>query len=127
MSADPAGSGAPDPFLDGGPALRTALVVRFLLELALLAGAATAAWRLVPGEVSWLAASATIIAFAVVWGLFLSPKAKIGIPPAGRMCLEIVLFGGVGAALWVTGLGGAGAVLVVIWILDLVALAVLQR
>ena len=122
-----AAPGRPDPFLDGGPALRVALVVRFLLELALLAGAATAVWGLVPGGAAWLAAIAAVIVLAVVWGLFLSPKATLDIRPAGRVCLETVLFVAVGAALWATGLGGAGAALVAVWVLDRIALAALQR
>ena len=102
-------------------------MVRFALELALLAGAATAAWRLLPGGAGWLAAIAAVIVIAVLWGLFLSPKAIVDIRRAGRMILETVLFGAVAAALWATGLGGFGVTLAGVWILDRIALAALRR
>lgn len=118
---------ARDPFLDGGPALRTALGLRFLLELALLAGAAVATVRLLPGWPGWVGAIVAIVVLAVVWGLLLSPKARFGIRSAGRVLLETALFGAVGAALWASGLGIAGVALFAAWALDRIALAVLNR
>jgi len=118
---------ARDPFLEGGPALRIALGLRFLIELALLAGAATAAVRLVPGWAGWVVAVVAVAVLAVIWGLLLSPKARFEIRPAGRVCLEALLFGAVGAALLASGLGVAGATLFAVWALDRIALAVLDR
>jgi len=116
-----------DPFLEGGPALRTALGLRFLLELALLAGAAVAAVRLLPGWPGWVGAVVAIAVLAVAWGLLLSPKARYDIRPAGRVFLETALFGAVGAALWASGLEVAGVALFAAWALDRIALAVLTR
>ena len=118
---------ARDPFLDGGPALRIALGLRFLIELALLAGAATAAVRLAPGWPGWVGAVVAVIVLAVVWGLLLSPKARFDIRPAGRVLLETVLFAAVAAALWASGLGVAGIALFAVWALDRIALAALNR
>ena len=118
---------ARDPVLEGGPALRIALGLRFLIELALLAGAATAAVRLVPGWAGWVVAVVAVAVLAVIWGLLLSPKARFEIRPAGRVCLEALLFGAVGAALLASGLGVAGATLFAVWALDRIALAVLDR
>lgn len=116
-----------DPFLEGGPALRVALGLRFLIELALLAGAATATVRLVPGWPGWVAAVVAVVVLAIVWGLLLSPKARFDIRTVGRLCLEALLFGGVGAALWASGLGVAGVALFAVWALDRIALAALNR
>lgn len=118
---------ARDPFLDGGPALRIALGLRFLIELALLAGAATAAVRLAPGWPGWVGAVVAVIVLAVVWGLLLSPKARFDIRPAGRVLLETVLFAAVAEALWASGLGVAGIALFAVWALDRIALAALNR
>ncbi|UJP10488.1 YrdB family protein [Microbacterium sp. KUDC0406] len=115
-----------DAFTTGGPGLRTALVARFLLELALLAGAAAAAWRLTPGGWAWVTALAAVVLIAVIWGAFLSPQARITIPVPARVVLEAVLFGGAGVALWVTGIGGAGIALFSAWALDRIAIAVLR-
>lgn len=107
--------------------MRIALGLRFLIELALLAGAATAAVRLVPGWAGWVVAVAAVAVLAVVWGLLLSPKARFDIRPAGRVCLEALLFGAIGAALGASGFGVAGATLFAVWALDRIALAVFDR
>ena len=121
------GSRARDPFLEGGPAVRVALGLRFVIELALLAGAATAAVRLLPGWPEWIGAVVAVAVPAVIWGLLLSPQARFDIRPAGRVLLETVLFGAVGAALWASGLGLAGVALFAVWGLDRIALAALDR
>jgi len=118
---------ARDPFLEGGPALRTALGVRFLLELALLINAAAASVRLFPGGTGWIIAAAAVAVLAVVWGLLLSPKARFDVRPAGRLCIETVLFAAVGAATWASGAAVAGVLLFAVWALDRIALAVLTR
>jgi hypothetical protein len=87
-------------------ALRTANAgLRFLLELAMLAGVAWWGWH----EWGWWAAIALPLAFAVVWGSFLSPKARWTIPTAARFALELVVFASAGAAYY----GAAGAAVAV--------------
>ncbi|WP_181905866.1 YrdB family protein [Microbacterium bovistercoris] len=100
--------------------------MRFLLELALLAGAAVTVWRLAPGVWAWVLAPTAVVMVTLIWGTFLSPKARLVIPVAARIILEAVLFGAVGVALWTTGLGGAGIALWGAWALDRIAITVLR-
>lgn len=114
--------------LDGAtPALVVALVVRFALELALLAGVAVATWLLVPGWWRWPAAIVAVIAVAVLWGAMLSPRAPVTIDEWAKVAIEVVLFGGTALALAATGLGIPAAVGVAVWLVDRVAIAMLQR
>lgn len=114
--------------LDGAsPLLATALTVRFLLELALLAGVAVLALSLTAGWWRWLAAVLSVVAVAVVWGLLLSPKAAVPLPWPATLGIETVLFVGTGAGLFVIGLGLPAAIGVVLWLIDRIALAILQN
>jgi hypothetical protein len=100
----------------------TALLVRLLLELALFAGAAYAGWTLSDGGWRFLfviLAPAVVIA---IWGTFLSPKAKVVIPPSARITLEALLFGGVGYLLWRSGAPAIGTALAAVWVLHRVVL-----
>ena len=87
------------------------LALRFLLELAALA--AVAWWG---AGVSVAAGILAPIAFAVLWGLFVAPKAKIALPPPSRLAVELVLWTLAAAALaaaWTPAAGAAfGAVAV---------------
>ena len=113
--------------MDGAsPALAAALTVRFLAELALLAGVAVLTWSLVPGGWRWPAAIAAVAVVAAVWGGFLSPKAAIPLPAPAALALEGLLFLGTGAGLFATGFGVAAAIGVAVWVVDRVALALLQ-
>lgn len=109
------------------PARAVALTVRFLLELALLAGVAVLAWQFTTGGWRWPAATLGVVLVAVLWGLFLSPKATVRLPAAGALALEALLFFGVGAGLLLVGQGVPAAIGVGIWILDRIALALLRR
>jgi Protein of unknown function (DUF2568) len=88
------------------------LTVRFLLELALLAGAAIAGWRAggggLPGALLAILAVAVV---AVVWGLAVAPRARRRWPDPSRLTLEFVIFALVGGALVATGSPAAGLVL----------------
>ncbi|GAA4711974.1 Protein of unknown function (DUF2568) [Promicromonospora umidemergens] len=102
----------------------TALLLRFLLELALIAAAAYTGWTLADG--GWPGAALAVLAPAVVialWATFLSPKARVTIPPPARVALEALLFGGVGYALWQAGAPAAGTALAAVWVLDRAVLA----
>ncbi len=114
--------------LDGASVVLTiALTARFLLELALLAGVAVLAWNLVPGWWRWLAVILAVALVAALWGLFLSPKATIPLPGPAALGIETVLFAGIGGGLFLIGFGLPAAVGVALWIIDRVALAVLQH
>jgi hypothetical protein len=70
--------------------VRTAnLGLRFLLELGLLVGLGWWGGHVV----GWWAAVLLPLGAAIIWGSFLSPKARWTIPPAARLVLELVLFG----------------------------------
>lgn len=112
-----------DPFLDAPPAHASVLVIRFLLELALLSCVGVLAWQATSGGWRWLAATAAVVAVATVWWMLLSPKAPRPLPPAFAVLLEAVLFAGAGAGLATTGHQTAGVTLVVAWALHRVALA----
>jgi uncharacterized protein DUF2568 len=64
------------------------LGVRFLLELCLLAALAYAGLQVNVG----LAVAAPVAA-AVVWGLFVSPKARVPLPTVAWIAVQVVLFG----------------------------------
>lgn len=114
--------------LDGASAPRAiALTVRFLLELALLAGVATLAWNLTSGWWRWPTAIIAVAFVGTVWGLFLSPKARIPLPTPAAVALEAALFLGTAAGLAAVGLGVIAVVGAVAWIADRFALALFPR
>jgi hypothetical protein len=90
------------------------LTLRFLLELALLAGAAVVGWRVggggIPGA---LLAVIGAVVVAVLWGLAIAPRARRRWPDPRRLMLELVIFAVVGGALAATGSAAAGLVLAV--------------
>ncbi|MCA0250679.1 MAG: YrdB family protein [Actinobacteria bacterium] len=107
-------------------ALATALTIRFLLELALLAGVAILTFSLVPGWWRWPAAIVAVLAVATFWGLFLSPKAAVALPWPAVLGLEAAVFVGTGVGLFLMGLGIPAAIGVALWIADRVVLALLS-
>jgi hypothetical protein len=79
------------------------LTVRFLMELGLLA--AVSLWGFSTGAGAWssvLGFGAPLLV-AVIWGLFVAPKAKWPLPVAARVALELVLFGAGALALAALG------------------------
>ncbi len=89
------------------------LGLRFLLELALFA-----AW----GWIGWHASDSTVIQVVLMvglpvvvatgWGLALSPKARLGLPLAVRLVVEIALFAAAAMGLWAAGASGWGLALI---------------
>jgi hypothetical protein len=81
-------------------ALRVAnLGLRFLLELAMLVGVGW--WG--RHEAGWWAAVALPLAFAAIWGGFLSPRARVELPRPARLALELVVFAIAAAAYYGAG------------------------
>jgi hypothetical protein len=79
----------------GGPLRATALGIRFVLELCILASLATLAAHLaVPVSVQVLLGIVFCVTGAAVWGAFLSPKRKHEIGLVGRLGLEAAFFAG---------------------------------
>jgi hypothetical protein len=92
--------------------------VRFLLELAALA--ALGWWG--STQAAWLAAALPVAA-ALLWGAFASPKARW--PSfAGRLAVEVAVFGGAAAALWATGRHALGIVFAAVAFVDGVAVRI---
>jgi hypothetical protein len=65
------------------------LTVRFLLELCMLA--ALGVWGFDAG--GWALGLGAPLAAAVVWGLFIAPKARYRVPLAVWIGLQVILFG----------------------------------
>ena len=99
------------------------LAARFLLELALLAGLAVGGWAL--AEVVWakvLLAVALPVAAALVWGFFVSPRAKVMAPLPLRLVIEVLLFGSAASLLWLADHAVLALVLVSLEVVVLTAL-----
>lgn len=95
------------------------LAVRFILELCALA--ALGYWGFKTGG-DWVARfslgiGAPLLA-AVVWGLGVAPKARLDLPAAVRLMLELAVFGAAIAALYTVGRSGLAAALAVAYAIN---------
>lgn len=104
------------------------LVVRFLTELALLAGLAVAGERSggsvlldVLGAVLW-----PVLA-GVIWALVIAPKAPRRAPEPTRFILEFALFVTAAISLAAAGLPATGLVIAVVGVLTAVAVRVFAK
>jgi hypothetical protein len=81
------------------------LTVRFLLELTLLVALGIGGWDLADAATTQvvLAVALPLLA-AFVWGLLLSPKARVGAPLPARVAIELTLFAVASLLLWAAGL-----------------------
>ncbi|HEU5107312.1 MAG TPA: DUF2568 domain-containing protein [Micromonosporaceae bacterium] len=102
------------------------LVLRFLLELAALAGLAFAGWQLADGALSVVLAVVLPLAAAVAWGVFAVPgdpsrggAAPVPVPGAVRLALELLVLGGGAVAVGVAGAPVLAAVLGALIVLHL--------
>ena len=87
------------------------LTARFICELAMLA--ALAFWGYVVGEGVWawvLGLAAPVVA-AIVWGLFVAPRARVPVPASVRVAVELVLYTAAAAGLAAAGQPVAAVVL----------------
>ena len=76
------------------------LLVSFVLELCMLG--AVAYWGFTTGDGAAMQALLGVggpLSIAVVWGLFIAPKATFEVPAAVRLGLQAVLFGAAAATL----------------------------
>lgn len=85
---------------------RANLAVRFALEMSALAAVAYWGFQTGSGVMRLALAIGAPGAVAVVWALFVSPKAKVEIPDLVRPAIELAVFGAAAAALVVTGQQG---------------------
>lgn len=107
---------------NAAPKLTVLLVVRFLLELALLGALGVWGWRLGDGGAAGgaLALLVPLIA-AVLWGVFSvpnepsrHPRAIVAVPGIVRLALEWALFGLAAYGLWSTGSRAAAETLLTV-------------
>ena len=80
----------------------------FVVELGGLAAAAYWGWEATSSAGRWYLAVAAPAAFIAVWGLFISPKARIQVSKHVALAIELVLLGFVAAGLAVAGPGWLG-------------------
>jgi len=82
-------------------ALRYAnLTLRFALELAALAALGYWGFAEHDGAAAILLGLGAPGLAALVWGLFVAPKAAVDLPPGGRLSCEVVVFAAAVCALW---------------------------
>lgn len=80
------------------------LALRFLLELCALASLGY--WGFQTGSgwlVKWALGIGAPLLAAIVWGLFVSPKATYDIGDPARLAVEIAVFGAAAVGLFVSG------------------------
>lgn len=101
--------------MSGPVYLQANLALRFLLELCVLAALFYWGLRIGGGPVAGLALGiGTALPAAFVWGMFASPRARIPLPLAGRLAVELVFFGSAAAGLYATGHPVLGVLLLVL-------------
>ena len=75
------------------------LVVRFLLELSALAATAYWGFATASGLTQWVLGLGAPALVAVVWRLFVSPKAKVELPRPAQFAIELLVFAAAAVAL----------------------------
>ena len=79
------------------------LVVRFLLELSALTATAYWGFATTSGLTQWVLGLGAPALVAVVWGLFVSPKAKVELPRPMQFAIELLVFAAAAVALVAAG------------------------
>ena len=75
------------------------LVVRFLLELSALTATAYWGFATASGLTQWVLGLGAPALVAVIWGLFVSPKAKVELPRPAQFAIELLVFAAAALAL----------------------------
>jgi hypothetical protein len=82
----------------------TNLVLRFLLELCLLAALGYWGFHVAGGRVAKAVLGLGVpVAMMIVWGMFMSPKARVPLPGPVHLGMEVAIFGLGAAALFGAG------------------------
>lgn len=90
------------------------LLVVFLLELAALVGLGLWAWSTAPDGWRWPAALALPAVVAVLWGVFLSPRARVRLPRTLTVGARSAVLVAGGLGLGIAGHPVAGVVVLVL-------------
>jgi hypothetical protein len=99
------------------------LAIRFLFELGLLASFAYWGFALdVEPPLRWLAGIGAPLLAAVIWGLWIAPKATRQLSDPIRFVAETVLFLAGGLALFTSGQPALAATFFVVFLVDRMAL-----
>jgi hypothetical protein len=100
-----------------------ALGLRFVLELCAVASVAAWGWHLADAVALQLLLSVAAAAVVVVvWGTFVSPRARYPVPDPAWLVIEVLVFLAAGLALLAVDDPIGGVVLLVVYALDLAAL-----
>ncbi|MDM5238622.1 YrdB family protein [Bacillus cereus] len=95
------------------------LVIRFFLELCALASLCY--WGFQSGRdvfVKFIFGIGSPLLFALLWGIFISPKASFRLPESYRFMLEIILFGVTSVALYVVNQTTIAIILIIVFIIN---------
>ena len=87
------------------------LALRFLLELSALAATAYWGFATASGLTQWVLGLGAPALIAVIWGLFVSPKAKVELPRPAQFAIELLVFAAAALALIVADQPVLGIVL----------------
>jgi hypothetical protein len=109
----------PDDVRRPGAAIYALITMRFLLELALWSSFTVSLVRLVDGPLGWILGLLLTAVVTTLWAVLLSPRRPVRLPVAARVAIELGLFVAAAALLAASGLVVAGAVLLVVELLDL--------
>lgn len=104
-------------------------LIFFLLELCSLAAFCYWGFKL-PGAALWVRAAAGIgtpVLVAVLWGMFVAPKASFPVGALPRLAIQLVVFGTAAAALYASGLHKLGTIFMLIAVVELVLSYTLKR
>jgi hypothetical protein len=102
-----------------GPLALAVLAVRFLLELGALA--AVAYWGVATGGGGLAGVALGLglaLLVALVWGVFVAPKAPRRLDGTPRLAVETAVFGGAAVCLFATGLVALAASFAVVAVVD---------
>ena len=101
--------------------------IRFVVELLAVGLFAYWAWTTTgPGLIGWVFAGLAVAVFAIVWGLFLAPRANRGLSWTQKEILGTLVLLLAAAALAATGQATAAAVYAVVVLVNAVALFALR-
>jgi hypothetical protein len=104
------------------------LLVRFLLELCMLAAVAYWGFKTHSGWIMKIILGIGLpLLIAVLWGMFLAPKATQPLRGVTREFLELTLFGLGAVALFASGRANLGWIYIVILVINKVLLALWKQ
>ncbi|MBE2272330.1 MAG: YrdB family protein [Anaerolinea sp.] len=103
------------------------LGLRFLLELGLLAALGYWGFQANGGILRWAASIGAPLAVAVIWGLWIAPRANHRLADPLRLMVEVILFLLGVCALWFAGQQRAAVVFGILVLINLVLLTIWQQ